>query len=455
MTEEQTPSEDSAVDAQRQAEIEALAAQLASAAAGEPVAGAPRKRGSRRVIAKDPAEFVPTEQPATAAEDVPVEESPVEAPAPEPVPAETEAPAEPSEEPEGEPSEGGEDESAEPGDGEHRSGRSRRGRSRNRNGNGAQAEPQPQQQPQQQSGRNRNRGRDRFGDDVEPEILEDDVLIPIAGILDVLDNYAFVRTTGYLPGPTDVYVSLGQVKKYGLRKGDAVVGAIRQPREGEQPGRQKYNALVKVDSVNGQTGEQSIARPEFAGYTPVRPSEPLGLGGAAADFAKGQRALVLGPTGSGKTAFVAAAAEAATSAQPESHLMVILVGARPEEVTEFRRSVKGEVVVAGLEQGAEETVTVVELAVERAKRLVELGIDVIVLIDSITQLGRSVAALAPRASVEDPAILLPLKRLFAGARALEEAAALTIVATGSEETAIDRLAVTELRSIANAVARLG
>ncbi|HWK20706.1 MAG TPA: transcription termination factor Rho [Microbacteriaceae bacterium] len=492
MTEDKPTSENPDVDTQRQAEIDALAAQLASAAAGEPEAAAPRKRASRRVTAKNPTEFTPTESEeapaAPAAEEAPkrrrsaaaeakaaaakaeeeqaasdeVAEASAEAsdggdpaadaPSDAAEPADADADAE-STERESSESDVAEGES---GEGEQRSGRSRRGRSRNRSGADGNQNGQNGQNgqgaQQSQQGNRRGRGRGPVGDDVEPEILEDDVLIPVAGILDVLDNYAFVRTTGYLPGPTDVYVSLGQVKKYGLRKGDAVVGAIRQPRDGEQPGRQKYNALVKVDSVNGQTAEQSIARVEFAAATPVRATTSLGLSGAVSGLGKGARALVIGETG--KTALVAQIAEQVSANQPESHLMVILVSPRPEEITDFRRSVKGEVVVAGLEQTAEDHVTVIDLAVERAKRLVELGIDVTVLIDSITGLGRAHYTLASRPSIEDPAIALPAKRLFAAARAVEEGASLTIIATASEGAAIDRLVASELRGTANAVVQL-
>jgi len=335
------------------------------------------------------------------------------------------------------------------GSGRSRS-RSRRGRSRS---GGTTAEAPADAEDGSGRGRGRGRGRNggRLGDDVEPEILPDDVLLPIAGILDVLDNYAFVRTTGYLAGVTDVYVSLGQVKKYGLRKGDAVVGAIRQPRDGEQHGRQKYNALVKVDSVNGVATDASATRTEFEALTPVRPTAAL-----ASDTMRGQRAVVIGATGAGKTQRVAKLAAEVSAAQPDGHLMVILVAPRPEEITEFRRAVKGEVVVSGLELSAEDHVTVVELAVERAKRLVELGIDVVVLIDSITQLGRAYASLAPgaRGVLDDPSIALPAKRLLGAARATEEGASLTIVATASAETPLDRLVATELAAIANATVQL-
>jgi len=481
MTEEQT-SEVSDIDTQRQAEIDALAAQLASAAAGEPApAKAPRKRASRRVTAADPSEFAASELApgAPSPEDEPAVETATAAVAEEgETPEATESP---------EPSESGDADSAtdsadtaeetESQDGEGRSGRSRRGRSRSRsggdtgqnaqngqaaqggqnaqNGQGAQNGQQSQAGQPSQQGNRRGRGRGPIGDDVEPEILEDDVLIPVAGILDVLDNYAFVRTTGYLPGPTDVYVSLGQVKKYGLRKGDAVVGAIRQPRDGEQPGRQKYNALVKVDSVNGQTAEQSIARIEFAAATPIRPFEAIGIDARGIGLHRGQRALAIGGSASGKTPLIAELAERVSDQQSGAHLMVILVSPRPEEVTDFRRSVKGEVVVAGLELSAEDHVTVIDLAVERAKRLVELGIDVVVLIDSITGLGRAHYALAARATADDPTVVLPAKRLFASARAVEEGSALTIIATASDATPVDRLVVGELRSVANAVIQLG
>ena len=363
--------------------------------------------------------------------------------------------------------------------------RSRRGRNRNRRngeggasgqaGEGAQAEQEAQ--PQQQGGQQRQddeerggRGRDRkrgrggrgpVGDDIDPEIAEDDVLIPVAGILDVLENYAFVRTTGYLPGASDVYVSLGQVKKYGLRRGDAVIGAIRQPREGEQQGRQKYNALVKVDAINGTAPDQPATRVEFHAATAVRQRDALELGDvpaairdAGVRIAKGERVLVVGGSASGKTTLVSDLA-AAVSTGGETHLMVVQIAGRPEEATELRARVKGEVIISGYEHGPEEHVTVVELAIERAKRLVELGIDVVVLIDSISQLARAYASLAPtRGHADDPAVVLPAKRLFGAARALEDGATLTLVATASADTAIDRLAIAELESIANSTIRL-
>ncbi|HYB46674.1 MAG TPA: Rho termination factor N-terminal domain-containing protein, partial [Streptosporangiaceae bacterium] len=237
--------------------------------------------------------------------------------------------------------------------------------------------------------RNRNRRRDRQVD-AEPVIAEDDVLIPIAGILDVLDSqgYAFVRTTGYLPGPNDVYVSLSQVRKHGLRKGDVIEGAVRQPREGER--REKFNALVRLDKVNGLDPEQSSSRPEFSKLVPLYPQERLRLETDPGNMTtriidlicpigKGQRGLIVSPPKAGKTTILQAIANAITKNNPECHLMVVLVDERPEEVTDMQRTVKGEVIHSTFDHPADDHTTVAELAIERAKRLVELGHDVVVL----------------------------------------------------------------------------
>lgn len=325
-------------------------------------------------------------------------------------------------------------------------------------------------------GRNRNRGRDRKrgpgGDEIEPEISDDDVLIPIAGILDVLDNYAFVRTTGYLPGPSDVYVSLGQVKKYGLRKGDAVVGAIRQPRENESQGRQKYNALVRVDSINGQTIEEAAARVEFSKLTPLYPTERLRLEtepgtlstriiDLAAPIGKGQRGLIVSPPKAGKTLVLQAIADAIAKNNPEVHLMVVLVDERPEEVTDMQRSVKGEVIASTFDRPAEDHTTVAELAIERAKRLVELGHDVVVLLDSITRLGRAYNVTAPTSGRilsggVDSAALYPPKRFFGAARNIEDGGSLTILATALVETGskMDEVIFEEFKGTGNMELRL-
>ncbi|MBX3087899.1 MAG: transcription termination factor Rho [Cryobacterium sp.] len=322
-------------------------------------------------------------------------------------------------------------------------------------------------------GRNRYRDRRRRGhDDVEPELTEDDVLIPVAGILDILDNYAFVRTTGYLPGSNDVYVSLGQVKKYNLRKGDAVVGAIRQPREGENPGRQKYNALVKIDSVNGMPADSLAERVEFGKLTPLYPTERLRLETEAgklttriidlvAPIGKGQRGLIVSPPKAGKTLVLQAIANAIAKNNPEVHLMVVLVDERPEEVTDMQRTVKGEVIASTFDRPAEDHTTVAELAIERAKRLVELGHDVVVLLDSITRLGRAYNLAAPTtgrilSGGVDSSALYPPKRFFGAARNIEDGGSLTILATALVETGskMDEVIFEEFKGTGNMELRL-
>ncbi|WP_432586679.1 transcription termination factor Rho [Streptomyces sp. HD1123-B1] len=290
------------------------------------------------------------------------------------------------------------------------------------------------------------RGRDDFGN--EPQVSDDDVLIPVAGILDILDNYAFIRTSGYLPGPNDVYVSLAQVRKNGLRKGDHVTGAVRQPREGER--REKFNALVRLDSVNGMAPETGRGRPEFGKLTPLYPQDRLRLESEAgglttriidlvAPIGKGQRGLIVAPPKTGKTMIMQAIANAITRNSPECHLMVVLVDERPEEVTDMQRSVKGEVISSTFDRPAEDHTTVAELAIERAKRLVELGHDVVVLLDSITRLGRAYNLAAPASGRilsggVDSTALYPPKKFFGAARNIEDGGSLTILATALVET---------------------
>ncbi len=318
--------------------------------------------------------------------------------------------------------------------------------------------------------RDRNRNRDR--DDVEPEISPDDVLIPVAGILDILDNYAFVRTSGYLAGPNDVYVSLGQVKKYSMRKGDAVIGAIRQPRDGEHQGRQKFNALVRVDSINGQTPEDAAGRVEFGKLTPLYPqtrlrleTEPTKLSTRIIDLVapigKGQRGLIVSPPKAGKTLVLQAIANSISANNPEVHLMVVLVDERPEEVTDMQRTVKGEVIASTFDRPAEDHTTVAELAIERAKRLVELGHDVVVLLDSITRLGRAYNLSAPASGRilsggVDSSALYPPKRFFGAARNIEDGGSLTILATALVETGskMDEVIFEEFKGTGNMELRL-
>lgn len=343
------------------------------------------------------------------------------------------------------------------------------------NGRGDQNE-QGFEDRQERSGRSRyrdrKRGRGAQNDDFEPELSDDDVLIPVAGILDVLDNYAFVRTSGYLPGPSDVYVSLGQVKKYNLRKGDAVVGAIRQPRDNDG-GRQKYNAIVKIDSINGSAVDEAAERVEFGALVPLYPQDRLRLETDAATVAtraidlitpigKGQRGLIVAPPRSGKTFVLQGIADAIVKNNPEVHLMVVLVDERPEEVTEMQRRVRGEVIASTFDRPAEDHTTLAELAIERAKRLVELGHDVVVLLDSITRLGRAYNTVAPPAgrgaaqATVDSTALYPPKRFFGAARNVENGGSLTILATALVETgsAADEAIFEEFAGTANMELRL-
>ena len=387
----------------------------------------------------------------------------------------------PSEGDDSAPAQAGTDDGAEAGAELQREGRSRnrrnRGRGRGENANSeektestdTEAPEAEKSEREEGSSRNRNRrNRNRRTDGDEPELLDDDVLIPIAGILDVLENYAFVRTSGYLPGPSDVYVSLGQVKKYNLRKGDAVVGSVKQPREGEGNGRQKYNALVTVDTVNGQSVEEAASRAEFAAFTPVYPTDSLRLEtergvletrlvDLVAPLGKGQRAVIVGAPRTGKSTLIGQIATAVAANQPDTHLMLALVDARPEDATLAARSIKGEVVASTFDRLAEDHVTVAELVVERAKRLVELGHDVVVLIDSVSSLARAYRANSSggRPFGGDPSSVFALKKLFGAARKVENGGSLTIVGTVTEsERTGDSVLVDELRGAATSVIKL-
>jgi transcription termination factor Rho len=299
----------------------------------------------------------------------------------------------------------------------------------------------------------RGRYRDRRGrrggrEEFEPQVSDDDVLIPVAGILDILDNYAFVRTSGYLPGPNDVYVSLAQVRKNSLRKGDHVTGAVRQPREGER--REKFNALVRLDSVNGMAPEVGKSRAEFNKLTPLYPqdrlrleTEPNQLTSRIIDLVspvgKGQRGLIVAPPKAGKTTVLQSIANSITVNNPECHLMVVLVDERPEEVTDMQRSVKGEVISSTFDRPAEDHTTIAELAIERAKRLVELGHDVVILLDNITRLARAYNLAAPASGRilsggVDSTALYPPKKFFGAARNIEDGGSLTILAAALVET---------------------
>lgn len=329
-------------------------------------------------------------------------------------------------------------------------------------------------------GRNRRdrEGRgDREGREGGEEIREDDVLQPVGGILDIVDNnVAFVRTTGYQAGPADVFVTQQMIRKFGLRRGDAITGQVKMPRDGQAHhggrGRQKYNALVRVDSVNGKTVDEARNRPEFAKLTPLYPNQRLRLEtdpkilttrviDLIMPIGKGQRALIVSPPKAGKTTILQNIANAIATNNPECYLMVVLVDERPEEVTDMQRSVKGEVIASTFDRPPSEHTAVAELAIERAKRLVEQGQDVVVLLDSITRLGRAYNNSSPASGRilsggVDSNALYPPKRFLGAARNIENGGSLTIIATAMVETgsAGDTVIFEEFKGTGNAELKL-
>ncbi len=323
-------------------------------------------------------------------------------------------------------------------------------------------------------GGNSGGGGDRG--DRDTELREDDVVQPVAGILDVLDNYAFVRTSGYLAGPNDVYVSMNMVRKNGLRRGDAVTGAVRVAREGEGGGgnnpRQKFNPLVRLDTVNGGPVENAKNRPDFQKLTPLYPNQRLRLETTPErlttrvidlimPIGKGQRALIVSPPKAGKTTIMQDIANAITKNNPECHLMVVLVDERPEEVTDMQRSVVGEVIASTFDRPPSDHTQAAELAIERAKRLVEQGKDVVVLLDSITRLGRAYNNASPASGRilsggVDSTALYPPKRFLGAARNIEHGGSLTIIATAMVETGStgDTVIFEEFKGTGNAELKL-
>lgn len=351
----------------------------------------------------------------------------------------------------------GRDDGPDTGD-DDRGGRRRRGRDRYRD-------------------RGTKRGRGRSADAYDDlEVTEDDVLVPVAGILDLHDSYAFVRTTGYLPGPSDVYVSMNQVKKYHLRRGDAVAGAVKAPRDGEPQGgrpRDKYNALVRLDSINGMEPSEAASRPEFSKLTPLYPQDRLRLENPAATkltprvidivapIGKGQRGLIVAPPKAGKTIIMQQIANSIAVNNPEVHLMVVLVDERPEEVTDMERTVQGEVIASTFDRPASDHTIVAELAIERAKRLVEMGQDVVVLLDSLTRLSRAYNLAAPASGRilsggVDASALYPPKKFFGAARNIEDGGSLTILASALVETGskMDEVIFEEFKGTGNMELRL-
>lgn len=340
--------------------------------------------------------------------------------------------------------------------GRNRRRRGRNGRDRSRNG--------------RDWGRNQNEDSEsNENNDSHSEPEEE--LLPIAGVLDVQNNHAFVRTSGYSAGPNDVYVTLGQVRRWGLRSGDAIQGSVRPPKE-DSNRRQKYNALVQLDRINGLSPEDSQERPHFKDLVPLYPKEMLRLEyegcsmtprvvDLVSPIGKGQRGLIVSPPKAGKTIILQQIANAITQNNPECHLMVVLVDERPEEVTDMQRTVKGEVIASTFDRPASDHTQVAELAIERAKRLVEMGKDVVVLLDSITRLGRAYNLSAPASGRilsggVDASALYPPKKFFGAARNVENGGSLTILATALVETnsKMDEVIFEEFKGTGNMELRL-
>jgi len=261
------------------------------------------------------------------------------------------------------------------------------------------------------------------------------------GVLDIVDeNIGFLRTHNYLPGPEDIYVSQSQIRRFGLRTGDMVVGQVRPPKENE-----RYFGLLRVEAVNGMDPENAKQRPRFERLTPIFPDERLvietkprilatRLLSLIAPIGKGQRGLIVSPPKAGKTTVLKRIANGITTNHPEVHLMVVLIGERPEEVTDMDRSVDAEVISSTFDEPVQNHTKVAEMALERAKRLVECGRDVVILLDSITRLARAYNLVVHPSGRTlsgglDPAALYPPKRFFGAARNIEEGGSLTVIAT--------------------------
>ena len=327
----------------------------------------------------------------------------------------------------------------------------------------------------------KGRGDNQGGGGNDEGVREGDVLQPVAGIVDVMENNSgFVRTSGYLPGSNDVHVSPQLVRKFGLRKGDAITGQVRMPRDGgggqvthgSGRNKRKYNPLVQVDTINGQAPDQAKNRPEFGKLTPLYPNQRLRLEteqkilttrviDLIMPIGKGQRALIVSPPKAGKTTILQNIANAIATNNPECYMMVVLVDERPEEVTDMQRSVRGEVIASTFDRPPGDHTTVAELAIERAKRLVEQGQDVVVLLDSITRLGRAYNNSSPASGRilsggVDSNALYPPKRFLGAARNIENGGSLTIIATAMVETgsAGDTVIFEEFKGTGNAELKL-
>jgi transcription termination factor Rho len=366
------------------------------------------------------------------------------------------------------------------GDSEDGRNRRSRNRTRDRKRRGRSGGDNPQQD-----------GGNNGGED--DQVREGEELVSVAGILDIRDNNAYVRTTGYLPGASDIYVSMNMVRKNGLRKGDAITGLVRAPKDGEDQHQEqqhhqggggrnrrgrnnnqqgKYAPLLQVDTVNGLTPDRARQRVDFTKLTPLYPDERLRLETGPKAIApriidlvspigKGQRGLIVAPPKAGKTIIMQQIANAITTNNPEAHLMVVLVDERPEEVTDMQRTVKGEVIASTFDRPASDHTIVAELAIERAKRLVEMGKDVVVLLDSLTRLSRAYNLAAPASGRilsggVDASALYPPKRFFGAARNIENGGSLTILASALVETGskMDEVIFEEFKGTGNMELRL-
>ena len=338
-----------------------------------------------------------------------------------------------------------------------------RGPRRNNNQNNRDRNnPRKREQADPRGGRRRRRGRgsnqgggggnvphymrEERWEDLE---AEDDPNAEVrTGILDLLpEGYGFLRTNGYLPGDKDVYVSVSQVRRFHLRKGDEVTGSVRSPKESE-----KYQALLKIREINGMEVEAAQKRPRFADLVPLYPQDRLTLEQAEnpknitarivdliAPIGKGQRGMIVSPPKAGKTTVMKEIANSVRTNNPETHLIVLLVDERPEEVTDMQRSVDGEVVYSTFDRPSDDHIQVTELTLERAKRLVEMGKDVLILLDGITRLSRAYNLATPASGRilsggVDSTALYPPKKFFGAARNIEHGGSLTILATALVET---------------------
>lgn len=364
-------------------------------------------------------------------------------------------------------------------------------RSRGNRNQDARCEDHGSRQQNGQDGRNRDarNNQDRTNNDARNDHRGEEALLPVAGIVDIAGKQAYLRTGGYLPGPNDAQISPQIMKEYGLRRGDAVTGVVRPKEEGNaQPnnqhgrgrgrGRRKpaarkpFNQLVRVSAINSLTPEQSAKRPEFTRLTPLYPNELLRMETTSkavtaraidlvAPIGKGQRGLIVAPPKAGKTMVLQQIANSVAANNPDVHLMVVLVDERPEEVTDMRRVVKGEVIASTFDRPASDHAQVAELAIARAKRLVELGQDVVVLLDSLTRLSRAYNLAQPASGRilsggVDAGALYPPKRFFGAARNIENGGSLTIIATALVETGskMDEVIFEEFKGTGNMELRL-